>query len=351
MHNKLFLYLPVLAAGLLLFSAGETRAELNATISVDSHGFEPGEEIEVTVRITNTGSDQTLEFPTPSSWQNAIRVRLPDRDQVLRQPAEENTGEQTQTLAPGEFFGKTFSIAPGENMERATRLHLRWMRNDLVSNNVEVFALPEMIGKIGFAEFDPIFFSFHSDAAPRNVFHFRRLLREGDYEGLTFHRLIPGYLMQGGDPQGDGTGGRTPNVEPELTDIPHENGTISMARGPNNPQSGMQFFITLGRHKHLDGQYSTVAQVLEEHLSVLDTIQNQVETDHQPGERCGIDHLDQPQSSITMQNIELMTPAEYEQWEPPQEPESGSENGSDASQEDTGDNSGQERERPEPEEE
>ena len=104
-------------------------------------------------------------------------------------------------------------------------------------------------------------------AAPKTVNNFVFLAREGFYNGLTFHRVEPGFVIQGGDPAGTGGGGPGYKVEAEIG-LPHVDGAIATARtGDNvNPErlsSGSQFYITLGPQQSLDGQYTVFGRVTE----------------------------------------------------------------------------------------
>jgi len=101
------------------------------------------------------------------------------------------------------------------------------------------------------------------DVAPKHVENFLRLAGDGFYDGLTFHRIIPGFVIQGGCPQGDGTGGPGWNVEAEFNDREHDLGVLSMARSADPNSAGSQFFICLGREhcQHLDGQYTAFGKV------------------------------------------------------------------------------------------
>ncbi|MCG8349265.1 MAG: peptidylprolyl isomerase [Chloroflexales bacterium] len=101
------------------------------------------------------------------------------------------------------------------------------------------------------------------DAAPKTVNNFVFLAREGFYDNLTFHRVMDGFMIQGGDPNGDGTGGPGYRFEDEVTDNPliHETGVISMANsGPDT--NGSQFFITHEPQPHLDGLHTVFGTVL-----------------------------------------------------------------------------------------
>jgi peptidylprolyl isomerase len=104
-------------------------------------------------------------------------------------------------------------------------------------------------------------------AAPLTVNNFVFLAREGFYDGLTFHRVEPGFVIQGGDPLGDGTGGPGYTVPAEIG-LPHTEGAIAMARqsdavNPDRASSGSQFYITLAPTPQLDGAYTVFGQVIE----------------------------------------------------------------------------------------
>jgi cyclophilin family peptidyl-prolyl cis-trans isomerase len=110
------------------------------------------------------------------------------------------------------------------------------------------------------------------DKAPRTVTQFLKNVNAGKYDGLTFHRVMKGFMIQGGDPNGNGTGGGT--IAFEKTDISHVRGTISMASSAAGvSQSGMQFFIMQGDATTLDGQYAAFGRVMTG-MDVVDKIAN-----------------------------------------------------------------------------
>jgi peptidylprolyl isomerase len=101
------------------------------------------------------------------------------------------------------------------------------------------------------------------DKAPTTVKRIKELVREGFYDGTPFHRVIPGFMAQGGDPTGTGTGGSGRNLPAEFNDIRHDRGTVSMARSNNPNSADSQFFICFAPAPHLDGQYTAFGQVTE----------------------------------------------------------------------------------------
>ena len=100
------------------------------------------------------------------------------------------------------------------------------------------------------------------DLAPGHVERITELAEKGFYDGVTFHRVIPGFMAQGGDPTGTGTGGSDlPDLKAEFSEAPHERGTCSMARTSNPNSANSQFFICFDDARFLDGQYTVWGQV------------------------------------------------------------------------------------------
>jgi peptidyl-prolyl cis-trans isomerase B (cyclophilin B) len=106
---------------------------------------------------------------------------------------------------------------------------------------------------------------FYYDVAPNTVDNFLSLSEGGYYDGLTFHRIVPGFVIQGGDPRGDGTGGPGYTVPAEFNDHPHKEGVLSMARSTEPDSAGSQFFVCLdyNQTQHLDGQYTAFGKVTD----------------------------------------------------------------------------------------
>jgi len=124
----------------------------------------------------------------------------------------------------------------------------------------------------------------YPDKAPITAANFEKLVKEGFYDGLTFHRIIPGFMIQGGDPEGTGMGGSKDKIKGEFAsngvknDIKHTRGVISMARSMMKDSASSQFFIMHADAPHLDGDYAAFGKVIEG-LEVIDEIAS-VETDY-----------------------------------------------------------------------
>ena len=119
----------------------------------------------------------------------------------------------------------------------------------------------------------------YPEIAPNTVRNFISLVKKGFYDGVIFHRVIPGFMIQGGDPTGTGMGGPGYSIEGEFTsngfknDLKHTRGVLSMARAMSPNSAGSQFFIMHANAPHLDGQYAAFGKVSDdESMKVVDRI-------------------------------------------------------------------------------
>ena len=110
------------------------------------------------------------------------------------------------------------------------------------------------------------------DVAPNHCKNMIGLARIGFYDGLIFHRVIDGFMIQGGCPTGNGTGNPGYQVDAEFNTTPHEAGVLSMARAQDPNSAGSQFFICLGTHAYLDGQYTAFGKATPESMDVVNAI-------------------------------------------------------------------------------
>ena len=130
-------------------------------------------------------------------------------------------------------------------------------------------------------DFGTIQLELYPEKAPETVANFEKLVKEGFYDGLTFHRIIKGFMIQGGDPKGNGTGGSDETIKGEFSangftknDISHKRGVISMARsGMSYDSASSQFFIVHEDSTFLDGQYAAFGMVTDG-MDVVDAIAN-----------------------------------------------------------------------------
>lgn len=142
-------------------------------------------------------------------------------------------------------------------------------KNEYLSGNYQVDIIVKNYGTIK-AEID-------ADTAPITVTNFVNLCKEHFYDGLTFHRIIDGFMIQGGDPLGDGTGGSDKTIKGEFSNngvdnpLKHTRGAISMARSQDNDSASSQFFIVQSDSTHLDGDYAVFGYVYEG-MNIVDQI-------------------------------------------------------------------------------
>ena len=102
---------------------------------------------------------------------------------------------------------------------------------------------------------------FYPADAPKTVDNFVTLAKKGFYDGLTFHRVVPDFVVQGGDPKGNGTGGPGYTIPAEFNKQKHVRGSLAMARSQDPDSAGSQFYICYGATPHLDGNYTVFGKV------------------------------------------------------------------------------------------
>src|ERR1041385_2156038 len=148
---------------------------------------------------------------------------------------------------------------------------------------------------------------FWTDAAPNTVENFKKLARQGFYDGTIFHRIVKGFMIQGGDPNSKdpakensyGEGGPGYNLKAEFNDHSHDRGVISMARGPDPDSAGSQFFICLAPVHRLDHQYTTFGKVIKG-----DDVLNKI--GDTPVERNGQGEMSKPLKRIVINKIDIV---------------------------------------------
>ena len=148
---------------------------------------------------------------------------------------------------------------------------------------------------------------FWNDAAPNTIENFKKLARSGFYDGTIFHRVVKGFMIQGGDPNSKdagkessyGEGGPGYKIKAEFNDHSHERGVISMAREPNPDSAGSQFFICLAPVTRLDHQYTTFGK-LSKGNDVLDKIGETPVTRNSAGE------MSKPTKRIVIESIKIV---------------------------------------------
>ncbi|MFT5051680.1 MAG: peptidyl-prolyl cis-trans isomerase B (cyclophilin B) [Chlamydiales bacterium] len=148
---------------------------------------------------------------------------------------------------------------------------------------------------------------FLTDKAPKHVENFLKLASEGFYDGTRFHRVIPGFMIQGGDPNTKtdnprswGTGGPGYAIDAEFNDVHHERGVLSMARSADPNSAGSQFFVCHGEASFLDNKYTAFGRVVDG-LDALDSIAN---AEREPASG-GNDEGSRPVEPVAIRNITI----------------------------------------------
>lgn len=142
--------------------------------------------------------------------------------------------------------------------------------------------------EIKIKDYGTIYAEIDADTAPITVTNFVNLCKNHFYDGLTFHRIIKDFMIQGGDPNGDGTGGSDKTIKGEFTDngvenpLKHTRGALSMARSQDNDSASSQFFIVQKTASHLDGQYAVFGYVYEG-MDIVDKICDDVQVEDNNG--------------------------------------------------------------------
>src|SRR6266545_3440287 len=148
---------------------------------------------------------------------------------------------------------------------------------------------------------------FWTDAAPNTIENFKKLARQGFYDGTIFHRIVKGFMIQGGDPNSKdaakegayGQGGPGYEIKAEFNNHSHNRGVVSMARGPDPDSAGSQFFICLAPVRRLDGQYTTFGKLIKG-ADVLEKIGDT------PVERNAQGEMSKPTKRIVIESVKIV---------------------------------------------
>ena len=140
---------------------------------------------------------------------------------------------------------------------------------------------------------------FFPEDAPKTVENFVTLARKGFYNGLSFHRVVPDFVVQGGCPKGDGTGGPGYQIKAEFNKQKHVRGSVAMARSQHPDSAGSQFYITYGATPHLDNNYTVFGEVIEG-MDVVDKIV-----------MVPRDGRDNPNEAVVMKSVTVVKLSDY----------------------------------------
>lgn len=267
----------------------ETAPKLKASMHTDRPVLMAGKPVWVVFTVTNlTDEPVKLEVPEamPGESKESQGIGLPldhvfsgagftalhitdERgtlfgDNVMVEPVR---GVAPIVLAPSGSVGVRLELTRYyDALTRPGNYKLVWRPygGSVQSEPLEIALLPEQQAVL-VTDFGSVTLRFYYEQAPEHVRNFIELVRAGFYDGLTFHRVVPGGIIQGGDPLGDGRGGRPDGkrLRAEFSDIPFELGTVGMARLEEDPDSAScQFFVCLSRQPAFDGKQTAFARVV-----------------------------------------------------------------------------------------
>ena len=213
--------------------------------------------------------------------------------------SDKKPAEQAQASAPAKeaVMAKPETPTPAANVVVPV--------DELTPPTAAEVGSPDEVGVID-TDMGRIVLEFFPDVAPVHVANFKKLARAGFYDGTTFHRVVPGFVIQGGDPnskddnpRNDGMGGPPWRVKAEFNDKLHVKGILSMARSQDFNSAGSQFFVCLGRAKNLDNEYTVFGNV----ISGIETVDDIGKTARDPQR-----NPDQP--AVTMKSVRIMKRSE-----------------------------------------
>lgn len=261
------------------------RAEVQALRPL----YGPAEPVRLRFLLINEG-DEPVEIPCPqpspsetgitlpvslvlgTADEPALFVRYEDDEPVAVEPPTASAPARTGhlRLGPHSSVGRELDLRRWFRKVRYSgEYRLEWrVPCGAVRLKAEVrFRVESRKRVVIVTDYGKMTFDLFYDRAPRNVANFIELASRKFYDGLTFHRIIPGYLIQGGSPDGSESGMRPDGktVPAEFSELPFGPGTLAMARKPSDPDSAScQFFITLARVPELDGKYTIIGQASDE---------------------------------------------------------------------------------------
>ena len=184
-----------------------------------------------------------------------------------------------------------FLMAKNDDKKNNKNEELLGINYDVSSNEVKLdkYKTENPVVAMYIEGYGSVVMELYPDIAPNTVNNFISLIKSGFYDNNSFHRLVPGFVLQGGDPDGNGTGGPGYTIKGEFSDngfennLKHEKGVLSMARSNDNDSGGSQFFIMLDKSDYLDGKYASFGKVIDG-FDIIESIEkNEKVSDSQSG--------------------------------------------------------------------
>lgn len=275
--------------------SGATEGPIRATMKVAAKTVELGRPIEVEVTITNAGTEATRIKEVVHDTQSVSFAIVWNRsttfeyERIVMWGASEREWE-TRYVEPGDSITETFEIptlVPGPVQIGA---RYRGAGDTVVrSTPTTVKVTPpadggELVARFA-TNYGEYVVALWPDVAPNTSLHFVELVRTGFYDDVSFHRLAPGFVLQGGDPVGNGTGDAGYNLRAEFNERKHVSGVLSMARSEDPDSAGSQFFVCLGPAPHLDNAYTAFGEVVDGFDTTIRKIEREAERYDPPSDR------------------------------------------------------------------
>jgi cyclophilin family peptidyl-prolyl cis-trans isomerase len=301
-------------AVLLLVHPQAEKAKVRLRIDSAEKILRPGRKMPLRFTIENAG-DSEGRVEEPDNYLEGLEIR--DAEDRVVKPVGKTRGitRRAPVVEAGGFIGRVVDIAPALSVpeDREGIYRIRWFFGEATSEEIQVRVFRDWLAAID-TNHGKITVELFPDLAPNHVLGFMRLARAGLYDGSTFHRIIPGFMMQGGAPR-DARAQVKP-LKAELSDRNHVFGTVSAARGNDLDSATSEFFICFGAAPHLDRSY-TVFGSLVEGADVVKEIEK-VKSDHSPCKACnqvparpgatrccGTHHRDKPEVDVVIKKVTL----------------------------------------------
>jgi peptidyl-prolyl cis-trans isomerase B (cyclophilin B) len=294
-----------------------SAATVRLAIDTSEKIFRPGQRMSVRFLIENAG-DQEAKVDEPDTYLEGLEILDGEGKVVKATGKTKGITRRSVSLDAGGFIGRTVDIAsvfPPVAEDKEGWYRIRWSFGDVASNELRVYVMRDWIAKLE-TNHGSIEIEFYPQLAPNHVQNFLKLSQSGFYEGSQFHRIIPGFMMQGGAPK-DSSKELPRPLMAEFSATKHVFGTVSMAR-TNDPNSATtQFFICFGgNNRHLDGNYTVFGQVISGEEVVKEI--ERVKSDHNPCKKCnrqvrgggatpccGTHHEDRPEQEVVIKKVTI----------------------------------------------
>ena len=252
------LLLPVLPA-----SAQPASDGLKAAFSPAQAVLPSGGKLTVELHLKNEGAAEATVASAFASVDRGLKAEGEDGKALESKPASAAPGMGLPASIKGgqslPFEIDLVALFPG--LAKPGRYRVTWSHPSFAQPTLLEVTTVEKYATIKTSLGD-IVIEFHPEVAPKTVANFIALAKKGFYNNTLFHRIIPGFMMQGGCPKGDGTGGPGYTIKAEFNARKHVAGTVSMARKQEPDSAGCQFFICFAAISHLDEQYTVFAEVV-----------------------------------------------------------------------------------------